>query len=174
MITHLEILPGLPGDKEVVQYSNSGRGSFREGVVAKLTDEHGHAWIGNFQSAGSAGHHLFANGLAALCAGPNCYLITDRDIRPKIIHSHCDHSTWAALKTFEQKGKSYLLVAGSCGYLACIDDAGSEVASTHISDPCEDVRVEAVQADRVRGSYYEFNRKERLLFEFSLPSLSEK
>ena len=109
MIKSIEKLPGLPGgrDLEIKQYASDGRGTFREGVVVRLTDQRDRVWIGNFQPAGSAGHHLFASGIAAILAGSNCYLIADQKSDPRIISSPGHGSIWSDLRALNQKGKPY-------------------------------------------------------------------
>ena len=176
MIRAIKTLSGLPGDQSVLikHYSSDGRGTFREGVVMQLTDDRAQTWIGNFQPAGSAGHHLFASGTAAILAGPNCYVIAGQTSQPRIISSPGSDSRWSDFRPFESSGKFYLLLVGSDGYLACIDDQGSVAGSAHLVGACEDVRVEAFDAKAVRGSFNEFNLKKRVPFEFLLRNLALK
>lgn len=59
-----EVLPGLPGSGTLpCQFHFEGQSTHSEGLVLKVTPDHGETWIGNFQRgdsglSGAFGHPL--------------------------------------------------------------------------------------------------------------------
>lgn len=173
MISQIEKLPGLPGDSEldIHHYSPDGKGEFREGVVVKFSDDQGHEWIGNFQPLGFLRPHLFSTGIAIVCAGPNCYVVTSSKSHVLLVKSECSGSEWQEARPLVIAGKNYLLLLGSGGTIAMLNDGGRLTGKTHV-DGCDGVRFERFIGENILVcSGYSSLTKEWTEEKFTLPDL---
>jgi hypothetical protein len=88
-----EVLPGLPGTGPLpYQFRFEGQSTHSEGLVLKVTPDHGETWVGNFQRgdsglSGAYGHPLETS-VIAVARGQGYIVVTHQPTQYELVRSY--------------------------------------------------------------------------------------